>query len=117
MYFDRVGMNKNRLHGFKQPIDLNLVDVHKMVAVLKIKSNDEKLKYFVGYGENDVFRPLCIKLSQMSGFIMYFDNGGKNMSFMVKGDNALANYSEIWNKIKELTGRKLITNLFMIANT
>ena len=29
------------------------------------------------------------------------------MSFMVKGDNVLVKYSEIWNKIKELTGRKL----------
>lgn len=29
------------------------------------------------------------------------------MSFMVKGDNVLVKYSKIWNKIKELTGRKL----------
>ena len=32
----------------------------------------------------------------MSGFIKYFDNGGKNMSlFMVKGDSVLVKYSEI----------------------
>ena len=32
----------------------------------------------------------------MSGFIKYFDNGGKNMSlFIVKCDSVLVTYSEI----------------------
>ena len=37
----------------------------------------------------------------MSGYIKYFENGGKNMSFMIKDDNILDKYNEIWNKIKE----------------
>ena len=37
----------------------------------------------------------------MSGYIKYFKNGGKNMSFMVKDNNVLDKYNEIWNKIKE----------------
>ena len=37
----------------------------------------------------------------MSGYIKYFGNGGKNMSFMVKGDNVLDKYNKIWDKIKE----------------
>ena len=28
-------------------------------------------------------KPLCITLPQMSGFIKYFDSGGKNMPFMI----------------------------------
>ena len=44
----------------------------------------------------------------MSGFIKYFDNGGKSMSlFMVKGDSVLVKYSEIQNKNKELTDKRL----------
>ena len=31
----------------------------------------------------------------------YFENGGKNMFFMVKDDNVLDKYSKIWDKIKE----------------
>ena len=31
----------------------------------------------------------------------YFENGGKNMSFMVKDDNVLDKYNKIWDKIKE----------------
>ena len=37
----------------------------------------------------------------MSGCIKYFENGGKNMSFMIKGDNILDKYNEISDKIKE----------------
>ena len=37
----------------------------------------------------------------MSGYIKYFENGGKNMSFMVKNPNVLDEYNEIWDKIKE----------------
>ena len=33
----------------------------------------------------------------MSGYIKYFENGGKNMSFMVKDDNVLDKYNKIWN--------------------
>ena len=37
----------------------------------------------------------------MSGYIKYFENGGKNMSFMIKDVNVLNKYNKIWGKIKE----------------
>ena len=37
----------------------------------------------------------------MSGYKKYFENGGKNMSFMVKDDNVLDKHNKIWDKIKE----------------
>ena len=36
----------------------------------------------------------------MNGYIKYFENEGKNMSFMVKNDDVLDKYNEIWEKIK-----------------
>ena len=36
----------------------------------------------------------------MSGYIKYFENRGKNMSFMVEDDSVWVKYNEIWNKIK-----------------
>ena len=44
---------------------------------------------------------MCIILPQMSGYIKYFKNGGKKMSFMVKDDSVLNKYNDIWDKIKE----------------
>ena len=43
----------------------------------------------------------------MSIFIRYFDNGIKNMSFMIKNDRVLIKYNEIWCKINRLLGIKL----------
>ena len=37
----------------------------------------------------------------MSGYIKYFENGGKNMSFMIKDVNVLNKWNKIWGKIKE----------------
>ena len=52
------------------------------------------IKYFI-----ETVKPLCIILPQMSGYIKYFENSGKNMSFMIKND-VLDKYNEIWDKIK-----------------
>ena len=50
--------------------------------------------------------PLRIILPQMSGYIKYFENGGKNMSFKIEDDKVYINYNQIWNKIKELLNEK-----------
>ena len=37
----------------------------------------------------------------MTGYTKYFENGGKNMSFLIKDDYVLDKYNEVWDKIKE----------------
>ena len=54
----------------------------------------------------DDVSPLCIILPQMDGYIKYFENGGKNMSFKIEYDEVYIKYNQIWNKIKELLGVK-----------
>ena len=49
-------------------------------------------KYFIGYQEDEIVKLLCIILPQMSGYIKYFENGGKNMSFLIKDDEAWGKY-------------------------
>ena len=36
----------------------------------------------------------------MSGYIKYFENGGKNMSFLIKDDEVREKYEKIWDVIK-----------------
>ena len=43
----------------------------------------------------------------MSGYIKYFENGRKNMFFMVKDNNILDKYNEIWDKIKRKVKHKI----------
>ena len=44
---------------------------------------------------------LCIILYQRSGYIKYFQNAGKDMSFVIEDDDVVDKYNEIWNKIKK----------------
>ena len=64
-----------------------------------------------------LLKPLCIILPQMSRYIKYFENGGKNMSFVIKDDGVLDKYNKIWNKIKNTLNIKVTACLFMIKNT
>ena len=42
----------------------------------------------------------------MSGYIKYFYNGGKNMSFKIEDASVYLKYAEIWNKIKDILNVK-----------
>ena len=53
------------------------------------------------YKDGKIVKPLYIILPQLSGYIKNFENGGKNLSFMVKNDDVLDKSNEIWDKIKE----------------
>ena len=96
-----LGLIKKEFHKSKQPTDLMSVNVDQTVISDRFKHSDEGFKYFIGHQEDEIVKPLCIILPQMSGYIKYFEKGGKNMSFMVKDDNVLDKYNKIWSKIKE----------------
>ena len=98
--FDNIRVNKKEFHKSKQPINLDLVNVDQIVVSDKFKHSDDGFKYFIGYKEGEIVKPLCIILPQMTGYIKYFENGGKNMSFVIKDDDVLDKYNEIWDKIK-----------------
>ena len=92
---------KKEFHKSKQPINLDLVNVDQIVVSDKFNYNDDGFKYFIGYREEDIVKPLCIILPETSGYIKYFENRGKNMSFVIKDDDVLDKYNKIWNKIKQ----------------
>ena len=98
--FNNIRVNKKEFHKSKQPIDLMSVNVDQIVVSDKFKHNNEGFKYFIGYQEGEIVKPLCIILPQMSGYIKYFENGGKNMSFLIKDDEVWEKYENIWDVIK-----------------
>ena len=52
-------------------------------------------KYFIGYYDNDIIRPLCIKLPRMTGFVRKFE-GNTTMSFKISNKQLLKKYNQIW---------------------
>ena len=104
--FNKIRLNKKEFHKSKESIDLFSVNVDQIVVSDKFKHSDEGFKQFIGYQEDEIVKPLCIILQQMMGYIKYFDNGGKNVSFLIKDDKILNKYEEIWSVIKNKLGIK-----------
>ena len=63
-------------------------------------------------------RPLCIFLSKMSAYRRYFD-GTKCISFLIKDDEFLEEYNEIWGKFGKNFGlqKNLIVNQYTIKTS
>ena len=50
------------------------IDVNKILVFTKESCGTKNsFKYFIGYNDNDVIRPLCIRLPQITGYAKKFD--------------------------------------------
>ena len=100
--FDDKNINKSSFYKNQKLFSLNDIDVKK-ILVSKRESHGTKSssKYFDGYNDGDVIRPLCIILPQMIGHVKHFDSN-KRMSFKVSDNKLLKKYNKIWEKITNL---------------
>ena len=103
-------VDKKEFYLSKQAIPLDSVDLDKIVVSSKWKINETTYKYLCGYLNNDVIQPLCVILPQMDGYIKYFDNGGKNMTFVTDNEKVYDKYNEIWEVIRKLLKVKFAVN-------
>ena len=101
---------KNKFYSSKQATSLDSADLDKIVVSSKWKISETTCKYLCGYSNNDVIQPLCVILPQMNGYIKYFDNGGKNMSFVTDDEKVYDKYNEIWEVIRKLLKVKFTVN-------
>ena len=100
--FGNKEVNKKEFYSSKQAISLDSVDLNKIVVSKKLKINDTTYKHICGYLNNDTIQPLCLILPQMDGYIKYFDDGGKNMSFVTDDEKIYKKYNEIWEAVRNL---------------
>ena len=103
-------VNKKEFYLSKQAISLDSVDLDKIVVSSKWKINETTYKYLCGCLNNDVIQPLCVILPQMHGYIKYFDDGGKNMTFVTDNEKVYDKYNEIWEVIRKLLKVKFAAN-------
>ena len=66
--FNNIRLNKKEFHKSKEPIDLMSVNVDQIVVSDKFKHNNESFKYFIGYQENEIVKPLCIIIAKVREF-------------------------------------------------
>ena len=93
----RSSFYKNKKINNIEEIDVNNILVSKKEPY----GTKNSLKYCIGYNDNDIIRPLCIRLPQMPGYARKF-NENATMSFIVKDKKLLKKYSKIWETIEGL---------------
>ena len=104
--FNNIRLNKKKFHKSKEPIDLLSIDLDQIAVSDKFEHIDEGFNHFIGYLKGEIIKPLCIILPQMKGYIKYFENDNKSMSFLIKIDEVWDKYDKIWNVIKDKLGIK-----------
>ena len=67
--FDNIRINKKEFHKSKKPINLDLVNLDLIVISYKFKHSDDGFNCFIGYKEDEIVKPLCIILPQITGCI------------------------------------------------
>ena len=86
------------MRGFNKFCDFALFFILTLFFSINQKQNLAKIWGAVAHPS--LIPPVSTGLPQMSVHIKYFENGGKNMSFVIKDDDVLDKYNEIWDKIK-----------------
>ena len=100
--FDDKKINKSSFYKNKKLFSLNYLDVNKiLVSKRESYGTINSLKYFIGYNDGDVIRPLCILLHQMIGYVKHFDSN-KTMYFKVSDNKLSKKYKKIWEKVGNL---------------
>ena len=61
-----------------------LVNTEQIVTSDKFKHSDYGFKFFIGYQEDEIVKPLWIILPQMRGYIKYFETVAKTCLFWLK---------------------------------
>ena len=98
-------INKKDFYNNKKQFKIKDIDINKiLISKLESYGNKNAKKYIIGYS-NDVIRPIRIFLPQMNGYVKCFDDN-KTMSFLADDKEFLKEYIKVWEKIRDLIGKK-----------
>ena len=98
--FDNKNIKKSNFYNKNKKIfNIDDIDVNKiLVSKTEQYGKYNSFKYFIGYNDNDVIRPLYFFLSQTTGYINKFDKNKVTMSLMIKDIQLLKHYYKTWKK-------------------
>ena len=100
--FDEKKIKKSAFYQNKRIYSIDEIDVNNILVSKKEPyGKKNSVKYFIGYNDNDVIRPLYIKFFEMTGYVQKF-NENVTMSFIVKNKQFLKSYIKIWETIEGL---------------
>ena len=93
---------KSNFYKNKKVTKIDDIDVNKTLVSKEEPYRTKNLfKYFIGYNDSDIIRPLCIKLPQMIGYVRKFE-GNTAMYFKTSNKQLLKKYNQIWKRFEKL---------------
>ena len=102
MNFEGKKILESDFYKNKKAIKINDIDINKtLVSKEEPYGSKISFKYFIRYNDDDVIRPLCIKLPQMIRYFRSFESG-MTMSFKTSEKQFLKKYNQIWKRVKKL---------------
>ena len=97
--FEDKKINKSNFYKNKKLIKTEDIDISKILVSKKESySKNGSVRYIIGYNDDDVSRPLCIRFPQMIGYVNYFDHV-KKISLDVSDNKPLKNYKKYGKKL------------------
>ena len=104
--FWRQKNKKSDFYKNKKVSKIDDIDANKILASKEEAYGTKNwFKYFTGYNDNDVIRPLCIKLPQTTGYVRNFE-GNTTMTFKISDKQLLKKYNQISKKVEKLLETK-----------
>ena len=78
--FGNKKIKKSHFYKDKKVVKIDDIDANKiLVSKEEPYGLKNSFKYFIGYNDNDVIRPLCIKFPQMIGYVKNFESNTTNV--------------------------------------
>ena len=98
--FDDKKIEKRGFYKNKKPLHIDDIDVNKILVTKKEPyGKNNSLTYFIGYNDNDVIRPLCLRLSKTTSYINKFI---ENITMSLRVNN-----EQLFKKYNKIVGKKL----------
>ena len=94
--FNNEKIKKSDFYKNKKIFNIDNFAVKKMLVFeAETYGKYNSFKYFIGYDDNNVIRPLYLFLSQTTGYINKFEKNKITLSRMIKDTQLLKNYKKI----------------------
>ena len=92
--FDNKKVRKSDFYKNQKPFHKDDIDANKILVSKKEPyGKNNSLIYFIGYDDNDVIRPLCLKLPKMTCYINEFNENKNTITISLR-----VRYEQVFKK-------------------
>ena len=105
---------KQKFHQHKRPISTKSIGNNKIIVSIKVSFDKRVLNILFS---TKMLKKLTLTYvyPKMRAYRKHFDET-KYISFLIKSDELLEKYNDIWEKLKIASKENLIVNLYIMQN-